>query len=302
MPDPVGFIGLGNLGLPIATNLLALGHPLRVYNRTPDKAAALVSEGATLADTPASTATPGGVVFSVVSDDAALDAIADDQLASALGPGGVHVSVSTVLPATSRRLADHHRRHGATYLAAPIFARPEAAAARTGVFCLSGDPAAKARVRPLLESLAKSVYDFGDDIGAANVVKLAGNFMLTAAVEVMAEAAALGEKNGIPRARLLEMFTQTLFACPVFVNYGKRIVDADFDKVGFTVPLALKDMTLASQTAAAARAPMPVLSLLRDRYLAALANGREGMDASALALGAAEDAGLEWCKSVRAKE
>src|SRR3954447_16562102 len=257
MPDPVGFIGLGNLGLPIATNVLALGHPLRVYNRTSDKAAPLVSKGATLADTPAATATRGGIVFSVVSDDAALEAVAGDALAAALGPGGVHVSVSTVLPATSRKLADHHRRHGATYVAAPIFARPEAAAARTGVFCVSGDATAKARVRPLLDTLAKSVYDFGDDdVGAANVVKLAGNFMLTAAIEVMAEAAALAEKSGIPRGRLLDMFTQTLFPCPVFVNYSKRIVDADFDKVGFTVPLALKDMTLAGQTAAAARTPM----------------------------------------------
>jgi 3-hydroxyisobutyrate dehydrogenase-like beta-hydroxyacid dehydrogenase len=296
MPDPIGFIGLGNLGLPIATNVLALGHPLRVYNRTPDKAAPLVARGATLVDAPSAAATRGGIVFSVVSDDAALEAVADDKLAAALGPGGVHVSVSTVLPATSRKLAEHHRRFGATFLAAPIFARPEAAAARTGMFCVSGNAEAKARVRPLLESLAKSVYDFGDDVGAANVVKLAGNFMLTAAIEIMAEAAALAENNGIPRARLLEMFTQTLFACPVFVNYGKRIVDADFDKVGFRLPLALKDMRLALQTANAAPTPMPVLGLLRDRYLAALANGREELDASALALGAAEDAGLEWFK------
>jgi 3-hydroxyisobutyrate dehydrogenase-like beta-hydroxyacid dehydrogenase len=110
----------------------------------------------------------------------------------------------------------------------------------------------------------------------------------------MAEVAALAEKNGIPRAAMLNMLTSTLFNCQIYNGYAKRMIDADFDKVGFPVPLALKDMKLVQDTAAATRVPMPVLSLLCDRYISQIAKGREKLDASAIALGAADDAGLKW--------
>lgn len=294
MPEQIGFIGLGNMGSRIAANLLAAGFALRVYNRTRAKAQPLVERGAVLVDEPHEVATRGGIVVSMVADDAALESVATDRLAEALGPGGVHVSMSTVLPDTNERLAEHHRRFGAALVAAPVFGRPEAAAARKLWICTSGPPEAKQRSRPVFEAVGQGVYDFGAAPGAANVVKLSGNFLLTAAIECLAEAAAMAEKNGVPRRDLITFFVQTLFNCPIYNNYGQRLIDADFDKVGFALPLALKDMNLADQIAAAGRAPAPVLGLLRDRYLAALANGREHLDAAALALGAAEDAGLRW--------
>jgi 3-hydroxyisobutyrate dehydrogenase-like beta-hydroxyacid dehydrogenase len=295
MPENVGFIGLGNLGTPMALNLLAAGIPLKVYNRTESKTRPLAGQGAVVAHSAAGVATPGGVVITIVSDDRAVDEVATDALLAALGPGGIHLSMSTILPATSERLAASHAKHGVTYVAAPVFGRPEAAAARKLWICTSGaDDRAKARVRPLLDAMGQGAYDFGAAPGAANVIKLAGNFMITALVEIMAEGSALAEKNQIPRAAFLDFFGQTLFNSPVFNNYAKRLNAADYDNVGFTSQLALKDMRLALETATASNTPMPVLSLLRDRYLAALARGEGLLDASALPLGAARDAGLAW--------
>jgi 3-hydroxyisobutyrate dehydrogenase-like beta-hydroxyacid dehydrogenase len=295
MPESIGFVGLGNLGTPIARNLVAAGFPVTVYNRTAEKTRTLAEAGAKVAQSPAGVATPGGVVITIVSDDRAVEEVAGDALLAALGRGGVHLSLSTILPATSERLAASHAKHGVAYVAAPVFGRPEAAAARKLWICTSGpDAGAKARVRPVFDAIGQGVYDFGDAPGAANVVKLAGNFMIHGLLEVMAEASALGEKNGIPREHLLRFFGQTLFNAPVFNNYAQRVIAADYDKVGFTGRLALKDMRLALETAGASATPMPVLSLLRDRYLAAIAKGEGELDASALALGAGEDAGLRW--------
>jgi 3-hydroxyisobutyrate dehydrogenase-like beta-hydroxyacid dehydrogenase len=290
----IGFIGLGHMGRPMAANLLAAGFALRVYNRTRDKARELEQKGATVVDHPKDAAVPGGIVVSMVADDRALEAVASDELAGALGQGGLHISMSTVLPTTSARLAEHHAKFGATLLASPVFGRPEAAAARKLWVCTAGPADAKRRAKPVFDAVGQGVFDFGEGVGSANVVKLAGNFLLTAAIEAMAEASALAEKNGIPRDKFLGMMIQTLFNCPIYQNYGQRVIAADFEKVGFAAVLALKDMRLAQQTAAESRAPMPVLDLLVNRYLAAVAKGHDQLDASVLAQGAAQDAGLRW--------
>ena len=282
------------MGFPMAANLLAAGFALRVYNRTAQKARALAEKGAIVVDAPHKVASRGGIVVTIVADDRALESVAGDELARALGPGGVHVSMSTVSPKTNEMLAEHHASVGASLIAAPVFGRPEAAAARKLWICQSGPAAAKQRAKPLLDALGQGVFDFGEQVGAANVVKLAGNFLLAAAIEGMAEVAALAERHGIQRAAILNMLTSTLFKCPIYEGYSKRVIDADFEKVGFSVTLALKDMTLAQQTAASSRTPMPVLSLLCDRYISQIAKGRGELDASAIALGAADDAGLRW--------
>ena len=293
---PVSFIGIGNLGLPMAANLLAANFDLTLYNRTPEKARALVEQGARLAPTPADAVSGAQVIITCLADDRALESIADESFLSACLPGAIHLSMSTIHPATAEKLAATHARHKITYLAAPVFGRPEAAAARKLWICISGPAHAKTKVRPVLDALSQGVYDFGEHVGAANVVKLSGNFLLAAAIEAMGEAAALAEKNNIPRADLLNMLTQTLFNCPIYNNYAARIITADFDKVGFPASLALKDMRLALETATTSQTPMPILSLLRDRYLASLANHQGHLDASILALRPALDAGLDWMK------
>jgi 3-hydroxyisobutyrate dehydrogenase-like beta-hydroxyacid dehydrogenase len=295
MAETLGFIGLGNMGEPIAANLIAAGHALRLYNRTASKAAPLVAKGATLAKTPADVASPGGVVFTMVADDHAAEelCLSPGSFVEKLGPGGIHVSISTISPATARRLAEHHAKHKVEYVASPVFGRPEAAAAKKLWVCTSGHAAAKARVRPLLEAIGQGIFDFGEDAGAANVVKLCGNFMIAAAIETISESLALAEKNGIDKNAVADLFGKTLFACPVYQGYGKSIAAEQFEPAGFRLALGSKDVSLALATGTASSVPLPVASLLHDRYLTAIAKGRGDMDWTAIALGVAEDAGIK---------
>jgi len=292
--EPIGFIGLGNMGFPIAENLLRADHPLKVFNRTASKAASLVSAGAQSVPSSAEVAAPGGIVATMVSDDHALDELCSGagSFVERLGSGGIHISMSTIAPATARRLAEQHAKHNVAYVAAPVFGRPDVAAARQLSICVSGSEAAKKRIAPILAAVSRAVFDFGEDPGAANVIKLCGNFLLAAAIEAMAEAFTLAEKNGLDRKLAAETLTQTLFPCPVYQGYGKRIAENSYEPAGFRLALGLKDIQLLLQTAGASPMPMPLASLLRDRWLAAMAKKRENLDWAAAALGVSEDAGI----------
>ena len=293
MPETIGFIGLGAMGGAMAGRLLEAGHRLRVWNRSAGKAEPLLGQGATPAASPAEAAR-GGLVITMLADDQALEAVTlgDAGILAGLGEGGLHVSMSTIAPATARRLAEAHAERGAAYLAAPVFGRPDVAAAGKLWVLASGTDAARERARPLLEAMGQKVFDFGDDPGAANVVKLAGNFLLIAAIEAMAEAFTFGEKNGIERAAMAELFGSTLFACGVYQNYGRAVAAQRPSAGGFRLALALKDVNLALGAAGASAVPMPLASLLRDRMLSALAKGGGDLDVSRLALEVSESAGL----------
>lgn len=290
----IGFIGLGSMGLPMASNLLAAGHKLRVYNRTAMKADPLVKRGAELMSNSAAVATSGGVVITMLADDAALESVVVgvDTIAHRLAPGGIHISMSTVAPATARRLAQYHAENRSIYIAAPVFGRPEAAHAKRLWVCTSGPHPAKHKVKEILDAMGQKTFDFGEEIGAANALKVAGNFLIAAAMESMAEALAMLEKSGVDRAAAIEMLSSTLFACPVYQGYGAAIAHMRHTPAGFRLPLGLKDVELALKTGGEVRAPMPIASILRDRFVASIARGREEMDWSALALGARDDAGL----------
>ena len=294
MAETIGFIGLGAMGGAMARRLLEAGHPLRVWNRSAAKAEPLLGLGAAAAATSPAEAARGGLVITMLADDQALEAVTsgDAGILVGLGEGGLHVSMSTVAPATARRLAKAHAERGAAYLGAPVFGRPDAAAAGKLWVLQSGASAARERARPLFDVLGQGVFDFGDDPGAANVVKLAGNFLILAAVEALAEAFTLGEKNGIKREALADLFGRTLFACPVYQTYGRAVAAQQPTAGGFRLALALKDVDLALGAAAASAVPMPLASLLHDRLLSALAKGGGDLDVSRLALEVSESAGL----------
>ena len=295
MNDIVGFIGLGSMGLPIATNLIESGYRLRVYNRTLQKAQPLVDKGAELGKSPADVVEPGGIVISMLANDQALEdvVLGENGILEKLGNGGIHISMSTISPTTAQNLAQQHEQKGTHYLAAPVFGRPDAAAARKLWICLSGNGAAKERVLPLLNVLGQKVFDFGEQVSAANVVKLSGNFLIISAIEAMAEAFTLAEKNGIDRNQVAELFGQTLFACPIYQNYGRMIAQEQYEPAGFKLALGLKDVELALQTAKESQMPMPFASLVRDRLISSIAKGRGDIDWTGLALGVSEDAGLK---------
>ncbi len=258
----IGFIGLGQLGLPMATNLLNAGYDLRIYNRTASKAASLVAQGAHQVDRPVDAVTTGGIVATLVWDDAALHSVVSSEgFLEQLGAGGIHLSMSTLLPETSKRLAELHAQHGSAYVDAPIFGRPEAAVARQLWIPFSGPQAAKARVRPLLQAMgAQGVFDFGEAVGAGNMVKLVGNFLIVSAGYSMGEALRMAQDNGVDPKAVVDMLTSTLFSAPIYQSYGKRIAEGTAPFNQSKIPL--KDVGLFQQTAQQPAPPTPIASLV----------------------------------------
>lgn len=264
MSATIGFIGLGHLGLPMATNLLNAGYSLQIYNRTASKAEALVAQGAQLATRPANAVTTGGIVASIVWDDAAVESIVmSDGFLEQLGPGGIHLSMSTILPETAKKLAAIHAQHGSIYIDAPIFGRPEAAVAHQLWIPFSGPQDAKERVRPLLQAMGgQGIFDFGEEVGAATLVKLVGNFLISSATNSLREGLSMAEKNGVDPRAVVDMLTQTLFTAPIYQSYGKMIAEK---KVAFTQSdIPLKDAGLFRKTAQQVESPTPIANLLQE--------------------------------------
>ena len=295
MSEIIGFIGLGHMGRSMASNLLKAGYKLRVYNRDTRKAESLAAEGPQLVMHPGEAVEPGGIVITMVADDAALEdvTLGPDGMLEHLGPGGIHISMSTVSPATAERMTNLHAQHGATYVAAPVFGRPDAAAAGKLWVCVAGVPAAKQRILPILQALGQGIFDFGERPKDANVVKLCGNFLIGSALEAMSEALTLAEKNGLDRNKVIDMFGQTLFACTIYQNYGKIIAEKHYTPVGFEMRLGLKDLNLALDNAEQVKMPMPFADIVHDRFLSGVAKGRGTADWTALAQLVSEDAGIE---------
>jgi len=264
MSETIGFIGLGHLGLPMATNLLNAGYSLRVHNRTASKAKSLVAQGAQLVTRPVDAVTSGGIVVTIVWDDAALESVVMSHgFLEQLGPGGIHLSMSTVLPETAKKLAAMHAQHGSVYIEAPIFGRPEAAVAQKLWIPFAGPQRAKERVRPLLTAMgAQGIFDFGEEVGAATLVKLVGNFLIASAGYSLREALSMAQKNGVDPQAVVDMLTQTLFPAPIYQNYGKRIAENNAPFSQNAIPL--KDVGLFKKTAQRVESPTPVASLLHD--------------------------------------
>jgi len=290
----IAFLGTGRMGFPMVSNLLRAGFPVRVWNRTEEKARPLTGLGAVLGSSPRDAVQECGVAVTMLADDDAVRSVAEGEhgFLGHLGEAGVHVSMSTIAPATARELSAAHAERGERLVSAPVFGRPDMAERAMLVVCAAGEAGARERVRSVLAALGQRVADFGDRPEAANVVKLAGNFLIAAAIESMAEAYALAEKNGVDRARLNDLLTETLFACPVYQGYGRKVADEDFEPALFGLPLGLKDVSLVLRTAAESEVPMPLADLLEERLTSALAKGRAELDWSGLALEAAEAAGL----------
>jgi 3-hydroxyisobutyrate dehydrogenase-like beta-hydroxyacid dehydrogenase len=290
----IGFLGLGRMGSAIAGNLVRARHDVTVWNRSPDKARALVAGGATLATSPREVAASSEVILSMLADDAALNAVLSgkDGVLAGLKPGALHVSMSTIAVATSENAAARHTEHQQHFLAAPVFGRPDAAEAAKLFVVAAGAPADFERAKPLFEAIGQRTYYVGEKPAAANLVKLCGNFMILASIEALGEAMALGQKGGVPKAKLLEVLTGTLFDAPVFRTYGVILAEEKFRPAGFAAPLGLKDMRLAGQAAEAERVPMPLLSLLRDHLLQTIATEGEDIDWSGIGRTIARNAGL----------
>jgi 3-hydroxyisobutyrate dehydrogenase-like beta-hydroxyacid dehydrogenase len=293
----VGFIGLGAMGQAMALHVIRAGHDVRVWNRAPARAKPLVAAGATLAKTVAAACEDAAVVFTMLADDAALiDVVSggDDEpgIADALGEGDVHVALATISTDLAARLTEAHRESGQHFVAAPVFGRPEAAAAARLTIVAAGDDAALTRVRPLLEVMGQKVLLLGADPPAASIVKLAGNFLIASMIEALAEVYALLRKNGIAPKQFLDIVNGNLFRSPIYEAYGTLMAEGRFSPPGFRLTLGLKDMRLLLGAADRSAVPMPLASLVRDHLLSAVARGKGELDWTALAQVIAEDAGI----------
>jgi 3-hydroxyisobutyrate dehydrogenase-like beta-hydroxyacid dehydrogenase len=289
----VGFIGLGQMGSAIALNLVKAGHRVIVYNRTRAKTEALSSAGAEVAESVADACRRAVLITSLAGDEA-LEAVffGDGNGLSTLGQGAVHISMSTISVALSDRLTEAHRKAGQAYVAAPVFGRPEAAAAAKLFVMAAGPEAQLARCQPLFDAIGQRTFVVGDKPSSANLVKLSGNFLLASVIECLGEAFALVRKGGIEPHAYLEILTNTLFSAPAYKTYGTIIADQKYEPAGFKMSLGLKDIRLALAAADALATPMPVASLVHDHFLAGVAQGKGDSDWSALARLAAVNAGL----------
>jgi 3-hydroxyisobutyrate dehydrogenase-like beta-hydroxyacid dehydrogenase len=283
------------MGSGMARNLIKAGHTLIVFNRTKSRAEEFRSLGATVAGTPGEAAAQAEVVITMLADDAAVEdaVLGPGRVLQSLPAGAVHISMSTISIALSRRLFSAHREKQQHYLAAPVFGRPDAAAAAKLFIVAAGATDQIERCRPLFDAMGQKTFVAGQDPPEANLIKLTGNFMITVAIESLAEAFALVRKSGFDPNKFLEVMTGSLFAAPVFRNYGAIIAAEKFEPPGFKLPLGLKDNRLVLAAAEEAAVPMPMASLVRDRFLAALAQEMGNADWSAIATVSFRDAGLE---------
>lgn len=290
----IGFIGLGKMGSGMAGNLQRAGHELTVYNRTAEKAEPFTKAAATLAKSPRQAALGADAVFTMLANDDALRSVAlgDEGLAAGLGPNAVHISSSTISVAFSRELAQQHQSRGQKYVAAPVFGRPDAAQNKKLLVVAAGEPATVELMLPLFEAIGRRTFVAGSEPWKANAFKLCGNFMIASVIETFGEAFTTLRKAGLDHREFLNVMVE-LFGSPVYQNYGSTIAEQKYEPAGFDLKLGLKDIRQVLEFAEALPAPMPLASLLRDHFLAAMANGQEDKDWSSLARVNARSAGLQ---------
>ena len=282
-----GFIGLGNLGTPIAENVLEHHEGMYVYNRTAEKTKPLADKGAKVCGSVKELAAACDVVFTIISNDAAINEVTDgeDGIAQNLKPGGIHISMSTILPATSEALFKLHQQYKNHYIACPVAGRPEAAKSKQLNFMVSGDEEIVAKVKPLLNDAgAVNIWEYGSEPGNSNVAKLCTNYMIQAALQAMAESISLAKKSGVDEKQVMKMLTSTLFNCGIYNNYGNLVLNEAFQPAAFSLELGLKDATLINKQAETAGAKMPLGKLILDEYQQLFKDGYGDYDWSALAL------------------
>lgn len=320
----VAFVGLGKIGYAVAKNIITKAKFVKSddgdvgesttsfihYDINASVCNQLAEETkSTTAISVAEAVSKADIVFTALPNDAILLSVCNDDkegavdgLVSSLRQGCVHVSCSTVSPDTSRQIASDHARIGSSFVCAPVFARPDGMALGHATIPVSGDEEAVHRVLPLLHATATEVRTgFGTDPGAANVVKLAGNFLIASAIESMGEAMALAEGCGVDREAVRSLLTDTIFDCLIYKGYGQRVARRDhapYPNAHFALDLGRKDVELVRKTAASVNVPMPVASLLSDRFSSAIAKGRSDLDWSAIGLASSEDAAVDVTKHI----
>lgn len=289
----IGFIGIGRMALGMVRNLLSAGHSVKIYNRTRAKAEALEADGAVVVDDIRDVCS-NELVISMLADDKALEDVVfgDVDFVNAMPSDGVHVSMATISEAMGRRLSELHTAANRAYVSAPVFGRPDAAAAAKLFIVAAGTAESIERCQPAFDAMGQRTFVVGDKPVAANVVKITGNFMLASVIETLGEAFALSRKYDIDPENLLELLTSTLFSAPVYKGYGAMIAKGNYEPAGFKLNLGLKDIGLALEAAQSMGVNMPIANAVRDQFLVGIERGYQDLDWAALGRVCADDAGL----------
>lgn len=279
----IGFLGLGNMGQAIATNLLKGEHELLVWNRSPQATQPLVELGATAVTEPAQ-AFAADVVFSMLADDKAMRSVLlDSGLLKQLKGPGVHVNLATIAVEFADELAGLHQAQGIDYIAAPVLGRPNVAAAAQLNILAAGPEAAIDKVQPLFNLIGRKTWRLGDKASAANAMKLAANFLLVSAVEAMSEASVLVTRHGLTSRDLVDLASNTIFPGPVYSGYGALIADRRYEPAAFKAVLGLKDVDLVLAAASQVSVQMPSAEMIRANLQDAVDHGQGEMDLAVLA-------------------
>jgi 3-hydroxyisobutyrate dehydrogenase-like beta-hydroxyacid dehydrogenase len=291
----VGFIGLGRMGRGMAARILDAGHDLAIYDRIPAQLAELGAAGATVAVSVADVARGRELIISMLPHDEALASLvfSDGGLLESMPRGMIHMPMGTHGIGIIRRLTKAHTEAGHTLVAGHVLGRPDLAA--TGQLSLvPGGPAeALARLQPIFDVLGKRTFPAGEEPQSATAVKIAHNFVLGCAIEVMGEGMSLVRKYGVQPGLFYQVLTEGLFGAPAYEVYGKIIVDEAYDQVGASVQIGLKDANLALAAGEAANVPLPSANVMRDRLLGAIAHGDGELDWAVMAREQARASGIE---------
>jgi 3-hydroxyisobutyrate dehydrogenase-like beta-hydroxyacid dehydrogenase len=278
----VGFVGLGQMGRPMVERLKGAGHSLKVYNRTRHSSEVLERPEEVL---------DAEVVITMLADDAAVRAVwLDTGLASRLPTGAIHLNMATVSTAIARELASVHRK--SFYVAAPVFGRPPLAAQGQLDIIAAGPREGLRKCEELFAVLGKQTFIVGEEPAKANAVKIARNFLLACMIESLGEAFALVRKCGVEPQKFLDVIGSTSLGSPAYKSYGRMIVEQAWTPAQFALPLGVKDVELALDTAREAGMYLPSGEMIRQHLLHAIAAGRAEHDWAALAGHIADEAGL----------
>lgn len=273
------------MGTPMGARLLAAGHTLDVYSRTPEHTAQLVLGGASVRESIRAVARDSEVVISMLPDDKALweVSLADGGLIHVLEPGQIHLVMGTHSPAAIASLETAHRRAGQDLVAAPVLGRPEAAREGRLVVLVAGADPATARCESLLGAVGERTYIVGEHPQTAAALKLVHNFVLACAIECLGEAASAAKAFGLSVALLMEVLTENLFACPAYRTYGQIIQGERYGDGGFPAALGLKDLELLVDAVGQLGVSLPSAVPAVSHLTAAIAHGQSASDWSVVA-------------------
>lgn len=289
------FIGLGRMGSGMVKRLLETGHEVSAYDQIPELVNAMREEGAHGADSIADAIRDSEVIISMLPSDAALDGLvfSEGGLLASMSEGMVHMPMGTHGVKQIQKILEAHNDAGQVLVATTVLGRPDLALSGQLTIIPGGPADTVKRLQPVFEALGRQVLNAGEDPVSSTVIKVAHNFVLGCAIEVMGEGVSLVRKHGGDQKLFLDALVKGLFSCTAYEVYGNIIVDEAYDNVGATALIGLKDANLALEAAEAAQMPLPSANVLRDRLLGAIAHGESDLDWAVVARDQARASGLE---------